>query len=107
VAGGAALPFPDRGFDVHDPWLGRRLPALVRGAGLELESVRSHGYVETLQAGFMLSSWVDLGADTLQASGRTSSERAAELKAEARRRVAEGTYFGHIAYLSVVARRSA
>jgi hypothetical protein len=27
------------------------------------------------------------------------------LKAEARRRVAEGRYFGHIAYLSLVARK--
>jgi ubiquinone/menaquinone biosynthesis C-methylase UbiE len=92
---------------VHDPWLARRLPALVEAQGGQLEALRSHGYVEMGAPGFMLSSWVDLGADALAASGRATPERAAELKAEARRRVATGEYFGHIAYLSVVARRSA
>jgi SAM-dependent methyltransferase len=92
---------------VHDPWLARRLPALVREAGLRIQSVRSHGYVESLEPGFMLASWVDMGADALVASGRAGPDAAARLKAEARRRVAAGEYFGHIAYLSVVARRPA
>lgn len=83
----------------------RRLPALVRAAGLRIESVRSYGYVETLAPGFMLRSWVDMGADALVASGRAAAGAAAELKAEARRRVARGDYFGHIAYASLVARR--
>lgn len=91
---------------VHDPWLARRLPALVRAAGLQVRSVRSHGYVESLAPGFMLPSWVDMGADALVASGRADASAAAELKAEARRRVAAGEYFGHIAYLSLVARKS-
>lgn len=91
---------------VHDPWLVRRLPALVRAAGLQVQSIRSHGYVEILAPGFMLGSWVDMGADALAASGRTDASGAAELKAEARRRIAGGEYFGHIAYLSLVARKS-
>jgi ubiquinone/menaquinone biosynthesis C-methylase UbiE len=90
---------------VHDPWLVRRLPALVRAAGARLESVRSYGYVEALEPGFMLSSWVDLGADALVAAGRIGTDTASALKAEARRRVARGEYFGHIAYMSVVARK--
>jgi SAM-dependent methyltransferase len=92
---------------VHDPWLARRLPALVRALGLELESVRSHGYVENLAPGFMLGSWVDMGADALVASGRANAQTAAALKAEARERIAAGEYFGHIAYLSLVARKPA
>jgi SAM-dependent methyltransferase len=91
---------------VHDPWMARRLPALVRAAGLRVDSVRSHGYVEMLAAGFMLGSWVDMGADALVASGRADAKAAAELKAEARRRIASGEYFGHIAYLSLVARNA-
>lgn len=91
---------------IHDPWLVRRLPALVGAAGVRLECVRSYGYVETLAPGFMLPSWVDMGADALVASGRTDAGTAAELKAEARRRVANGEYFGHIAYMSVVARKT-
>jgi SAM-dependent methyltransferase len=90
---------------VHDPWLVRRLSALVRAAGVELESVGSYGYVEASKPGFMLPSWVDLGADALVASGRIGADTAAALKAEARRRVTSGEYFGHIAYMSLVARK--
>ena len=89
---------------VHDPWVARRLPALVRAVGLRVESIRSHGYVEALVPGFMLGSWADMGADALAATGRVEPSAAAELKAEARRRIASGEYFGHIAYVSVVAR---
>jgi SAM-dependent methyltransferase len=90
---------------VHDPWLARRLPALVTAAGLGLERVRSYGYMEAPRPGFMLSSWVDLGADALVAAGRIGAATASALKAEARRRAAGGEYFGHIAYISLVARR--
>lgn len=90
---------------VHDPWLVRRLPALVRAAGVDLERVRSYGYVEAPKPGFMLPSWVDLGADALAAAGRIGRDMASALKAEARRRVASGEYFGHIAYMSLVARK--
>jgi hypothetical protein len=47
----------------------------------------------------MLPSWVDLGADALVASGRIGADMAAALKAEARRRIASGEYYGHIAYM--------
>jgi ubiquinone/menaquinone biosynthesis C-methylase UbiE len=92
---------------IHDPWLARRLPALVLAAGLHLECVRSYSYLETLTPGFMLSSWVDLGADALVGSGRMGPDTGTALKAEARRRVANGQYFGHIAYMSLVARKPA
>lgn len=92
---------------VHDPWLVRRLPALLRGAGVELQCARSYGYLEASKPGFMLPSWVDLGADALAASGRIGADLAAALKAEARRRIASGQYFGHIAYMSLVSRKPA
>ena len=92
---------------VHDPWLVRRLRQLIRATGLSIESVRSHGYVEAGTPGFMLASWVDLGADALVTSARMRPEEAAALKAEARRRGATGEYFGHIAYMSVIARKRA
>lgn len=90
---------------VHDPWLVRRLPALVLAAGVDLERVRSYGYVETSKPGFMLSSWVDLGADALVAAGRIGTDMATALKAEARRRADSGEYFGHIAYMSLIGRK--
>ena len=76
-------------------------------AGFHIERVRGYGYLETSKPGFMLPSWVDLGADALVASGRIGVDMAAALKAEARRRIASGEYFGHIAYMSVVARKPA
>jgi ubiquinone/menaquinone biosynthesis C-methylase UbiE len=88
---------------LHDRWIVRRLPALVRSCGLELASFRSHGFVET-EGGYMLTI-VDRGAEMLHAAGQLSDDAAAALKAEARRRVAAGTFFGHIAYASLTARK--
>jgi hypothetical protein len=49
---------------------------------------------------------VDRGSDMLAGSGQIGDDLAAALKAEARRRVDSGSFFGHIAYASVVARKS-
>ena len=89
---------------VNDRWLGRRLPALARGCGFEVEGFRSHGFVETTEAEYMLTI-VERGADILRASGDLGEDAAAALKAEARRRVQVGTFFGHIAYVSILARK--
>jgi SAM-dependent methyltransferase len=89
---------------VFDPWLVRRLPALVRAAGFELGSLHSHGYVQTSEPTYMLS-LVEFGADALAASGRVGMELAFALKAEACRRAEAGLFFGHIAYASLLARR--
>ncbi|MGH2585326.1 MAG: methyltransferase domain-containing protein [Dehalococcoidia bacterium] len=90
---------------VHDRWLMRRLPALVRAAGCEVFCFRSHGFVETA-GGYMLTT-VERGADFLRDFGQIGEETAAALKAEALRRVAAGAFFGHIAYASLVAQKPA
>ncbi len=87
---------------VHDRWLGRRLPALVRGCGFEIARFRGHSFVETSEAGYMLTI-VDRAIETSHASGRFGEDMAEALKAAARRRVEAGTFFGHIAYLSLTA----
>ena len=89
---------------VHDRWLVRRLPMLVRSAGFEVVRVRSHGYVETSEASYMLT-LINRGADFLVSSRRIGAESAAALKAEARRRVQSHEFFGHIAYFSLIGRR--
>lgn len=91
---------------VHDRWLVRRLPLLVRSAGFEVVRVRSHGYVETSEPSYMLT-LIDRGADFLVSSGRVGAEFAATVKAEARRRVQAHEFFGHIAYFSLIGRRPA
>jgi ubiquinone/menaquinone biosynthesis C-methylase UbiE len=89
---------------VHDRYLVRRLGTLARAAGWEVVRLRSHGYVESEDPGYMLT-LVDRGADTLVTAGRLGSDAADALKAEARRRVAAGEFFGHIAYASLIGRR--
>jgi arsenite methyltransferase len=89
---------------VNDRWLGRRLPALVRSSDFEVTRFRGHGFVETSEAQYMLTI-VDRGADILHATGGIGAETAAALKAEARRRVEAGVFFGHIAYVSLTARK--
>jgi ubiquinone/menaquinone biosynthesis C-methylase UbiE len=89
---------------VHDRWLGRRLPALVRGGGFDIELFRSQRFVETTQAEYMLTI-IERGADILRGSGHIGDEAAGALRAEAHRRVDVGAFFGHIAYGSLIARK--
>ena len=69
---------------VHDRHLVRRLGTLVRAAGWEVVRLRSH----------------------MVAAGRLGEDAADALEAEARRRVAAGEFFGHIAYASLIGRRA-
>jgi hypothetical protein len=87
-----------------DPWLVRRLRPLVCRRGFEIVDFRSHGFVDALDGGYMLTI-VDRGADMLSADGTIDAALAAAMKAEARRRVEALSFFGHIAYASVVGRK--
>ena len=90
---------------VHDRWVMRRLPAMVRRLGFATIALRSHGFVETGEGGYMLTV-IDRGADMLVAQGQIDATMAEALKAEARRRHATGTFFGHVAYASLVAHKA-
>jgi hypothetical protein len=48
---------------------------------------------------------IDLGADFLVAAGQIGTELAEALKAESRRRTAEGRFYGQIASASLIAQR--
>jgi SAM-dependent methyltransferase len=90
---------------VTDRWVVRRLPALVRESGFTVVTIQSHGYVETGDGSYMLTV-VDRGVDLLFSRQQIGDELAVTLKTEARRRVAAGIFFGHIAYGSVVGRKA-
>lgn len=90
---------------VTDRRIMRRMPQLLAASGLEIGSLRSFGFVEASSEGYMLTI-VDRGADMLCGLGQIGEEAAAALKAEARRRLAAGKFFGHIAYVGVVARKA-
>jgi ubiquinone/menaquinone biosynthesis C-methylase UbiE len=92
---------------VHDRWFVRRLPVLARAASFDASKLRGHSYVDGPRAGAYMLAMIDRGADALVAAGRMGPETAAALKAEARRRSDTGTFFGHIAYASLIGRKPA
>jgi ubiquinone/menaquinone biosynthesis C-methylase UbiE len=89
---------------VHDPWLMRRIAPLLRQTGFENCRVRGHAYTSAGGSDYFIA-LVDRGADALASTGTLRASAAAALKEEARTRVAEGTFFGHIAYVSAHALR--
>ena len=89
---------------VHDPHLVPKLAPSIRKAGFTIRRFQSYGYHGVLDADYLLTI-VDRGADALASAGRIGSALAAALKDEARRRVEVGTFFGHLAYASVIATR--
>jgi SAM-dependent methyltransferase len=91
---------------VNDPWLMRRVAEVVRDCGFVVDRVGSHGFVDGAGDGYMMSV-VERGADTLRAAGLIGDALAAALKDEGRRRASAGDFFGHVAYVSVVAHRPA
>jgi ubiquinone/menaquinone biosynthesis C-methylase UbiE len=91
---------------VHDPWLTRRLPKTLASTGFRVLSLRSHGYTQTAEPTYVLT-LVDRGADTLCRSGALTADAADDLRKEARRRAQAGEFFGHISFVSAIARKSA
>jgi ubiquinone/menaquinone biosynthesis C-methylase UbiE len=90
--------------NVMDRWIVRRLPEMAKAAGFEIQRFRSHGYAEVVDPAYMLGH-AERGAEVLAAQGVIGDDLANALKAEARRRAADGSFFGHIAYASLVARK--
>jgi ubiquinone/menaquinone biosynthesis C-methylase UbiE len=91
--------------NVTHRWIVRRLPTLIERAGFALGRFRSLGYAEVVDPSYLLGQ-VERGADILAAEGTIGRDLANALKEEGRRRAAEGSFFGHIAYASLVAQKA-
>jgi hypothetical protein len=89
---------------LHNPWLPRRLGHILRSMGFAITSLRSHGYTQITEPQYMLTI-VDRGADQLAGAGSIGADQAEALKSEARRRAKAGAFFGHISYISLIARK--
>ncbi|HEY1369718.1 MAG TPA: methyltransferase domain-containing protein [Gaiellaceae bacterium] len=89
---------------VHDRWLVRGPARLVRDAGFLDLRAAGYAYTRVGDALYMLA-LVERGADVLALDGTLGPEAAEALKAEGLRRMEAGTFFGHIAYMSLAARR--
>lgn len=89
---------------VHDRWLVRRAPALLAASGFEILERDGHLYLPAIDSPYFLTI-IDRGADTLVEEGVIGPSFAEGIREEARRRVAERSFFGSIAFVSIVARK--
>jgi hypothetical protein len=73
-----------------------------------VDRIDHHSYVETESvdpATSYVLTILDRGADALAAAGTIEQPLADALKSEGRQRVADGTFFGRIEFISVIARK--
>ena len=91
--------------NVHDRWLVRRLPGMLREIGFDPAATRSHGHLDT-DAPVLTLGWTLRGAYYLVAAGKIDQAAADALGAEAHRRIDGGTFYGYMNYVSMVARKT-
>jgi ubiquinone/menaquinone biosynthesis C-methylase UbiE len=89
---------------VHAPYIMRRLPALVTAAGFSLQSVEPHGYVQTTSPAYLLT-LLSRGANAAAQAGEMGRELVDSFDREALRRVANGSFYGAMLFLSLTARK--
>jgi arsenite methyltransferase len=89
---------------VHAPYVMRQLPALVTAAGFSIQSVEPHGYVQTSSPDYLLT-LLSRGAHAAVKAGEISQELLDGFDREARRRVANGSFYGAMLFLSLAARK--
>ena len=89
---------------MHAPYIMRRLPPLVTAAGFRVQSVEPHGYVQTTTPDYLLT-LLSRGTNAAARAGEIGQELVDGFSQEARRRVANGTFYGAILFLSLAARK--
>lgn len=92
--------------NVNDRYLARRLRPLVVAAGFVPGETRSHGHLDTADPELTLG-WLDKGVGYMVAAGRVDRAAGEALKSEARRRIAAGTFYGYMNYVSLISRKPA
>jgi len=91
---------------VHAPYVMRRLPALVTAAGFSVQSVEPHGYVQATSPAYLLT-LLSRGTHAAAQAGEIGQELVDSFDREARRRVANGSFYGAMLFLSLTARKGA
>jgi ubiquinone/menaquinone biosynthesis C-methylase UbiE len=89
---------------VHAPYIMRRLPALVGAAGFCVQSLEPHGYVQTTSPDYLLT-LISRGAMAASRAGEIGEMLVDGFEREAQRRVANGTFYGAMLFLSLTARK--
>jgi arsenite methyltransferase len=85
---------------VHAPYIMRRLPALVSAAGFRLQSLEPHGYVQTTSPAYLLT-LLARGTHAAAEAGEIGKELVESFEREARRRVANASFYGAMLFLSL------
>jgi arsenite methyltransferase len=88
----------------HAPYIMRRLPGLVTAAGFRVQSVEPHGYIQTSSPDYLLT-LLSRGTNAAARAGEIGQELLDSFDREARRRVANGTFYGAMLFLSLTARK--
>tara|TARA_R110002074_G_scaffold18941_7_gene60894 strand:- start:1137 stop:1949 length:813 start_codon:yes stop_codon:yes gene_type:complete len=88
--------------NVTNLWIMRQISGMLAKTGFQLGARRGHGYVAEGEATYFLTV-IDRGADRMVEERLLFRETAEALKAEARRRVSQTTFFGFMSYVSQIA----
>lgn len=88
--------------NVTNLWIMRQVSGILAKTGFQLGARKGHGYVAEAEATYLLTV-IERGADRMIEERVLFPETAEALKAEARRRVAEKTFFGFMSYVSQIA----
>ena len=89
---------------IHDPYIMRRLAGLARQAGFTVREIEAHGYVQTEAPDYLLS-LIARGTSAAARSGECGADLAAGFEREAQERVAAGTFYGAILFVSLIAEK--
>lgn len=90
--------------NVTNLWVMRQISSMLKDSGFTLGRRRGHGYVAEGEATYYMTV-LDRGADRMVETGLLQPETAAALKAEARSRVSNNTFFGFMSYISQIAHK--
>ncbi len=89
---------------IHDPYVMRRLAGLASAAGFQVREIEAHAYVQTDHPDYLLS-LIARGTTAATRSGECGPDLAAGFQREAARRVAAGTFYGAILFISLIAEK--
>jgi ubiquinone/menaquinone biosynthesis C-methylase UbiE len=89
---------------VHAPYVMRHLPSLATKAGFDVTTVEAHGYVQTTSPDYLLS-LIARSLDAAVSADELGEALSDGFKREAQRRVENGTFYGAILFLSLIAEK--
>ncbi len=89
---------------IHDPYVMRRLSGMMAACGFETATLQAHGFIQTVRPDYV-TSLIARGADAAARADEIGAQLSDGFKAEAERRVAAGSFYGAILFVSAIARK--